>query len=287
MADAQFARMLMEGLAAAAGVKRSRTGEAPKPSSSTRGISRNALHRLVRAADRDFEVFSAMVAAQPALVHGKTARGATPLFTAVRKGWREACVELIRNGARIDAAHRDGLTIFHLLAVRNDPALIDLVVGAARARPDDDAAAALLPTLLNAPDTGSKPNYTPLQFAALHGSGLAISALIAYGGDTAVRAADGGTLLHLAAMSGDGDSALTVLLAHGLDVNAVDEDGDTPAHLALAANHLHNVLLLVSAGANLELANKRGDSLLKLVASHPCARSAIQNAHLLRRSSKR
>ena len=40
---------LMEGLAAAAGVKRSRTDEAPKPSSSARGISRNALHRLVRA----------------------------------------------------------------------------------------------------------------------------------------------------------------------------------------------------------------------------------------------
>ncbi|HEY1549620.1 MAG TPA: ankyrin repeat domain-containing protein, partial [Kofleriaceae bacterium] len=57
-------------------------------------------------------------------------------------------------------------------------------------------------------------------------------------------------------------SALPALLALGLDPNVADDDGEPPLHLAVAARDVRAVECLISAGANVDALDFRGDTAL-------------------------
>ena len=65
-------------------------------------------------------------------------------------------------------------------------------------------------------------------------------------GDVKVKAKNGATALHLAALNNENPAIISILLEAGADVNAKDKLGDTPLHSAEYGNESP----LVKAGAD-------------------------------------
>lgn len=86
-------------------------------------------------------------------VSATNGKGLTPLHMAAEKGSREACVKLLRRGARIEATDKRGRTALHISAIHGHSAVIKLLVkqGAQKRALDDNKSTALH----IAADTGS------------------------------------------------------------------------------------------------------------------------------------
>lgn len=79
--------------------------------------------------------------------------GKPPLHIAARNAQTEACIQLVRFGARLDLPDRNGRRALHVAVLGNHPAVVDVLVS--------------LKTDVNAID---KNQYTPLAFAAFRGN---------------------------------------------------------------------------------------------------------------------
>ena len=53
------------------------------------------------------------------------------------------------------------------------------------------------------------------------------------------------------------------MLRWNADINAMTDAGDTPAHLAAYRGHLVSLKMLILAGANLNLKNKKQNSVIE------------------------
>lgn len=141
------------------------------------------------------------------------------------------------------------------------------------------------------PNAQGKGGVTLLEWALLHQSKPAMTALLDAGANASQPGLGGDTALHLAAKANDTsylrllldhgadpdaphgttqappiDAALMnpqtdafdLLLAHHADPNRADRMGDTPLHIAAQVHKPQCVLALLKAGADPSLRNKRG-----------------------------
>ena len=103
-----------------------------------------------------------------------------------------------------------------------------------------------------------KNGDTPLHLAIRSGSLKAARALIEAGADLSLANNEGVQPLMLAAMKKNGEFMVSLLISHGARINATDQNGDTALHHAAQAGRLPSVRVLLNAGANLKLINRRG-----------------------------
>jgi ankyrin repeat protein len=103
-----------------------------------------------------------------------------------------------------------------------------------------------------------KNGDTPLHLAIRSGSLKAARVLIEAGADLSLANNEGVQPLMLAAMKKNGEFMVSLLISHGARINATDQNGDTALHHAAQAGRLPSVRVLLNAGANLKLINRRG-----------------------------
>jgi ankyrin repeat protein len=110
-----------------------------------------------------------------------------------------------------------------------------------------------------APNSPDGRGYFPLHFACQEGHLDVVNALIKWGADVNIPDHEGSLPL-FSAVGGKHPAIIRRLLAHGADVNARRRppSDDTPLLLACAFDDLRVVSLLVKAGGDIELADRRG-----------------------------
>ena len=141
---------------------------------------------------------------QKADVNAPQVDGTTALHWAVRRDDVEMADLLIRAGARVAAANRDGATPMQLAALNGSAAMLDRLIAA-----------------------GGDPNApvsrfadTPLMMAARTGKTDAIEVLLNHGAAINARETWGGTTPLMFAASEHHAGAVKLLIARGADVNA-------------------------------------------------------------------
>ena len=189
--------------------------------------------------------------------------GTTALHWAVRYDDLDTADLLIRSGARVSTANREGVTPLQLAAMNGSASMIDKLLKAGA-----EANAALTPS-----------GDTALMMAARTGTPEAITVLLEAGANVNAKESWGGTTALMWAASEQHTAAVKLLLDHGADVNARSNfvaaangrgfEGRTPAApkaeqkveefasgwltpLMFAAREgdLESARLLVNAGAN-------------------------------------
>lgn len=189
--------------------------------------------------------------------------GTTALHWAVRYDDLDTADLLIRSGARVSTANREGVTPLQLAAMNGSASMIDKLLKAGA-----DANAALTPS-----------GDTALMMAARTGTPEAITVLLEAGANVNAKESWGGTTALMWAASEQHAAAVKLLLDHGADVNArsnfvaaangrgfegrtptapkaeqkVEEFASgwlTPLMFAAREGDLESARLLVNAGAN-------------------------------------
>ena len=250
------------------------------------------------AADRAAEI-ARLLLDHGADIEHRTARGWTPLFTAIDQGRTTVCRVLLERGARVDGRDAEG---WYPIAKAVSRGMTDIVrslvehgadVNVVLGRPPAvqtgmarfgmntegrsilafaleagmiDAARLLIEHghRVNEPDG---EGWLPLQSAALYGVDEVIDALLDHGADANGRGYKGRTALHEAAREGRVAIAER-LIAAGADVNAQDQDGRSPVFNADSEGHEACAEFLLEHGASPRLTDKRDYTLLHLAALH-------------------
>jgi len=153
---------------------------------------------------------------------------------AAMRGDREAVRAALARKADVNAVQVDGTTALHWAVERDDVELTELLLTAgARV------------------SARTREGVTPLQLAAINGSGRLIGRLIRSGADpNAPLTPAGDTALMLAARTGKTD-AVRLLIESRADVNAKENWGGTTALMwAVAERHTEAARLLIAAGAD-------------------------------------
>ncbi|TMW62514.1 hypothetical protein Poli38472_005132 [Pythium oligandrum] len=107
-------------------------------------------------------------------------------------------------------------------------------------------------------DPATAPRTTPLHTAVLNGELDRTKRLLATGKvEASAKDASGYTALHHACLLRRHD-LVSILLTHGADVNVAASDGNTPLHKAAQGGDLRVVQVLVNAGTDSFTANMHG-----------------------------
>ena len=177
-----------------------------------------------------------------------------PLIDAVRTQNVQAVRALLAQKVDLDAAEADGFTALHWAAQRNDPQMVDVLLGAGAN-----------------PRSSTRYNITPLYLAASNGSAAIMERLLQAGADPNATAMEGQTMLMTAARSGQAD-AVRLLLRRGAPVDAKEPyRGQTALMWAAAEGNTAAADVLVEAGADLALKSTGGLTPLLF---------AVRNAHI-------
>jgi uncharacterized protein len=170
------------------------------------------------------------------LLFGLTAANAatTEVPDAAMRGDREAVRAALARKADVNATQVDGTTALHWAVERDDVELAELLLTAGAHV-----------------SARTREGVTPLQLAAINGSGRMLGRLIKSGADpNAPLTPAGDTALMLAARTGKTD-AIRLLLEAGADFNAKETWGGTTALMwAVAEGHADTARLLIAAGAD-------------------------------------
>ncbi len=156
------------------------------------------------------------------------------LADAAMKQNRETVKLLLQQKVDVNAPQRDGTTALHWAVRYDDLELVDVLIGAgARV------------------SSATREGVTPMQLAALNGSGVMIERLIKAGANPNAPLTPGGdTALMMASRTGKPD-AITVLLDSGANVNAKETWGGTTALMwAVAEQHPAAAKVLIDHGAD-------------------------------------
>jgi ankyrin repeat protein len=180
------------------------------------------------------------VAIAVCLVPGVARAASTDLADAAARGDRNAVRTLVQRKADVNAAQVDGTTALHWAVRADDLELADLLIAAGA----------------NVAVT-NREGVTPLQLAAINGSGPMLQKLLKAGADpNASLDQFGDTALMMAARTGKTD-ALHVLLETGAKVNVAETwGGTTPLMWAAAERHAAAVKVLIDAGADVNARTK-------------------------------
>jgi ankyrin repeat protein len=225
--------------------------------------------------------------------------GFTALQLAAREGCAGCALELVKGGAKLDAASPDGITalLFAVLNARFDTAKVLIAAGADVNLADKWGRAPLYSAIdYNTTPRGGRPDRpssdvtTPLEIAAMlldHKANIdfALKAFPPYrllgpdrGGD--VLLTTGATALTRAAKACDVPAA-KLLLSRGANVNAATSQGLTPLLVAAGSGWaitdtrgrfrdekqcIEMARMLLDAGANINAANAAGQSSLHAAA---------------------
>eukprot|EP00002_Diphylleia_rotans_P029170 TRINITY_DN5925_c0_g1_i3.p1 TRINITY_DN5925_c0_g1~~TRINITY_DN5925_c0_g1_i3.p1 ORF type:complete len:289 (+),score=63.68 TRINITY_DN5925_c0_g1_i3:44-910(+) len=177
----------------------------------------------------------------------KDAEGDTPLHIAVGNSYLPAVIWLLENGALQDVQNSTGATPLHAACDLENERLVSMLLqsGASVAIVDSDGDS---PIHIAA----RKQNSTILQMILSH----AQAPLCAPSPNQR-----GLTILHLGVQSGVMKSVQVILEfthSNGIDLaNKADGDGDTPLHIAAMYEYLDIVRLLLRAGSNPTIRNRR------------------------------
>jgi uncharacterized protein len=157
----------------------------------------------------------------------------SPLADLIQDGRREAAIELIENGADVNAAQGDGATPLHWATYKLDRELVRTLL----ARGAE-------------PDVVNRYGSSPLAEAVKAANTELVQILLEAGAKADARNLDGETALMLAARTGS-VAVAELLVAHGADVNAREAWREQSA-LMWAAEGAHRELveLLVARGAD-------------------------------------
>ena len=182
-----------------------------------------------------------------------TAQAEIPLVDAAQAADRAAVLELIGQGADVNAAEADGTTALHWAVYHNDADLVGRLLDAgARA------------------DAANAYGTTPLLQAADHGNPEIFGRLLAAGADPNVANDGGQPLLMLLARTSHVEAA-RLLLAHGADPNAAEPARNQTALMwAAAARQGPMVRALVESAADVD-ARSRVIDRPRMVSSEPRA----------------
>ncbi len=158
-----------------------------------------------------------------------------PVADAAQRGDRAAVVDLLREGADVNAAQGDGMTALHWAAYRAD---IELTRTLLEASPELEARTRL----------GS---YTPLHLAARSGGDAIVAALVEAGADASARTSTGDVqAIHFAATAGNANT-LSLLLENGVPVDVRETTwGQTPLMFAASYGRIDAIQTLLAAGAD-------------------------------------
>ncbi|TPX35283.1 hypothetical protein SmJEL517_g02292 [Synchytrium microbalum] len=232
-----------------------------------RAASNGELGNVTRILDDD-----PMLVNRPTTSH-ISARGRSPLFYAVSRGYFDVANLLVRRGAKIDAKDFSGCTALHLAAAGGFHRIVNLLLEHSRIPlvniQDNELitplhracengrynVAALLihhGSVVDIPDADGR---TPLQYAATHGHSDIATLLTQQCWNVLVPSPTGRkeTPLHSAAQKGQ-LSVAQYLVSQGAIVDAIDMQGRTPLHLAAQEGHheLVNFLIAVNAEKDAE-----------------------------------
>lgn len=157
----------------------------------------------------------------------------SPLADAIENGRRAAALELIAEGADVNAAQGDGTTPLHWAAYQLDVELVERLV--------DRGARA---------NTSNRYGASPLGEAAKAANADLVALLLKAGADVDAPNADGETVLMLAARTGSAEVA-QLLIDAGADVNAREAWRDQTALMWAAEGAFAPVVdLLIAHGAD-------------------------------------
>lgn len=157
--------------------------------------------------------------------------GSTPLHWAAKAGWTEFARFLLARGAAVDARDKSGRTPLQWLLLR-----------------DDGRSPGQRETLRLLLSSGAAHS---VETAVTRGGAEHVRAWLSRGTPPDARAADGGSLLALAAEKGDPE-VLGALLEAGARADGAATDGRSPLLRAVGAGRVDNARLLLVAGADPE-----------------------------------
>lgn len=172
----------------------------------------------------------------------------------------------------------DGRTLFHTAAANGHLELLELLAGSGATKvadkQDDEGwtplhsavssgrekvVAALLELGVNA-DTTNSGGQTPLHYAASKGHLAILRLLLKAGARVNAKDKTGSTPLHRAASAGKLDAAKALVEEGRCKLDGHDKTGATPLLVAVTCGESSTAVYLASRGANLEDANKEGDT---------------------------
>ena len=246
------------------------------------------LHLVAKCGN--LEVMKALLA-RGADIHALDEHGDTPLHYAV-DGGVVVMKELLARGAHVDPQGANGMeeTHLHRAAWQGKVAEIKVLLDAdadIEARGDtcgtplqmasDYGEVAAAETLVAAgaaiEDACDRPENVALFAAVCSGERETVEGLLADGiADIGCQNRQGNTLLHLAARAGH-TGLIEVLITAGADVNVANKRGESPIHSATAAraaseNSADIIALLVSRGCPVDAVDVDGQTALHLAALH-------------------
>ena len=156
----------------------------------------------------------------------------TPLSQAIRLGWREHAVLLLKNGAHVSLAPgSDGITPLHQACASEMNGLALLMIDAA-------------PNV----DIRDASGRTPLMWAVDHAwTDGRVATCLQAGADPSLLDHEGRSALHTCVMP----AAVPVFVDMGCDPMAEDNHGDAPMHVLVAhGDHAEALAELIQAGAH-------------------------------------
>lgn len=181
----------------------------------------------------------------------------SPLHAAVRSGYNDIVMVLLRRGAHVMAVDCDGLTPLHQAVFYGHKNIV-------------------LSLLQNGADVEArdKKGKTPLHLAARRGYQDVLVILSQHKASVDIKANDGSTALHAAADGWRTKNVIEVLLNLGVDIDARTNNGDTALHCAMHKGYKDIVDALLEGGANFKARNMEGATPLHY-AAHKCEMDVI------------
>ena len=121
-----------------------------------------------------------------------------------------------------------------------------------------------------------KDNKSPLMIACLNGNVDAIHILVNAGADPNIQGTKGTTLIHHAVAGGCNKETLQAIINHGSNVNATAEDCLTPLMFACHEGNVEALNVLLNAGADPNMADSNGGTLIHLSVVRGCSKETLQ-----------